>query len=108
MKVSLKQMFSIVDGRLSTNMDDVYAILNKAIGMSLQTLELPSAVDYVREKNPFWYEQAKTILDKIKSQAGNDFDALMKHIDEHYSSCFFEVECINFEKQLKTSLGAGK
>ena len=78
---TLKQMFSIVDGRLSTSMDDVYTILNIAADENLTTIALPIIMDRVSEIKPKWYTDALTDLEVIKDKIGDDFETLMKHLD---------------------------
>lgn len=62
---SLLQLFNIVDGRLSTSMDDVYNILNHVCDTSLMTHHLPVAVDYLMETLPIWVLEIKGKLDDI-------------------------------------------
>lgn len=87
---TLKQIFSIVDGRLSTCMDDVYKILNLASGRSLQTLELGHVADFLKDNQPRWYSSALIDLNLIKSYIGNDFDDLMKYLDDFEKTYFIE------------------
>lgn len=87
-----KQLFSLTDGRISTNMDDIYSMLNAALGASLMTTQLPMALDYVKEKNPIWYKEASEQLTAIKKEAGtNNFKLLMEYIDKNYSESGFDV-----------------
>ena len=78
---TLKQLFSIIDGRLSTKMDDVYSILNTFSGESLTTIALPAICDKVKQVKPKWYLEAKEDLDDVKSLHGNDFNTLMKVLE---------------------------
>ena len=80
-KFTLKQMFSIVDGRLATKMDDVYSILNIAADESLTNIALPIVMKRVQEIKPKWYIKAFEDLEHIKGKIGNDFETLMKHLD---------------------------
>ena len=41
MRVSLKKAFTILDGRLSTKMDDVYEMLNFIFSENLYTHQIP-------------------------------------------------------------------
>lgn len=56
------QLFSIVDGRLATDISDVYDILNHVCDQSLMTHHLPVAFDYVKSKNPKWLQDQKDLL----------------------------------------------
>lgn len=88
MKFTFKQLFSIVDGRLSTKMDDVYEMLNHITQESLMTHDLPTALRYLREVNPIWYDNLTKQLDIYKAAIGNDFNVLMEFIEAND----FEVE----------------
>ena len=88
-------MFSILDGRLSTGMDDVYAILNIAADESLTTIALPILMDKVAENKPKWYMDALTDLEAIKDKIGNDFETLMKHLDSVDTT--YEVKALLWE-----------
>ena len=90
---TLKQMFSIVDGRLSTGMDDVYKILSIAAGETLMTTALPIVMTVIARKQPKWYIDALNDLDAIKVKIGNDFDAIMKHLDTVNNT--YEVSALN-------------
>ena len=82
---TVKQMFSVVDGRLSTSMDDVYDILNESMNTSLFTHMLPSAMQMLKQKNPAWYAKACDDIKAIKEKAGtNDFERLMDYMDRHH------------------------
>jgi len=86
MNVTLKQAFSILDGRLTTDMDDVYSMLSYIFGVNLFTHELPSAMKALQETNPKWFQEGKDLIDGIKKANNtNDFVQLMKIIDEQFS-----------------------
>jgi len=59
---SFLQLFSIIDGRLSGSMDDVYDILNHVFNSSLQTIELPTAYAKLKNINPDWFKDQKEVL----------------------------------------------
>ena len=86
MKVTLKQAFSILDGRLSTNIGDVYDILNYIFSANFYTHELPMAMDILKELNPEWFKFGVDLLNNIKAKyETNDFEELMDIIDNFYS-----------------------
>lgn len=111
-KFTVKQLFSVTDGRLSTEIGDVYDILNTFTGESLMTHQLPPAMDYLKLVGPDWYARACEQLAEIKEKAGtNDFITLMDYIDKFYSHSYHEVvemttsQKINFpEYMIKNSL----
>ena len=82
MKFTLKQLFSIVDGRLSTEMGDVYKMLNHITNDNLFTHHLPVAMDYVKKVNPDWYVELTEKINRIKKKHGDDFKTLMKVIEK--------------------------
>jgi hypothetical protein len=86
-KFTLLQLFNIVDGRLSTNMDDIYAILNHVTGENLFTHQLPFANNYLKSKRPIWYREVENKLEEIKRihVAATTFNALMYVIKEEYN-----------------------
>ena len=93
MKVSLKKAFSILDGRMSTNIDDIYEMLGFIFSQDLYTHQLPTSFDKLKAANPGWFANAKKLLDDIKSVAGtNDFKELMAIIDEYYPDTTITLE----------------
>lgn len=80
-KFTLLQLFSIVDGRLSTNMDDIYDMFNHIFNKSHFTHELPTAFNNLKSLNPQWYQDLTKKLNDIKLIHGNDFDRLIKVIE---------------------------
>lgn len=91
MKVSLKKAFSLLDGRLSTEIGDVYEMLNYIFDEKFLTHQLPTAIIKLQEENPKWFADGVKVIDKIKEiENTNDFAHLMKTIDYRYSS--FEIE----------------
>lgn len=91
MKVSLKKAFSILDGRLSTEIGDVYEMLNYIFDQNFMTHQLPTAMRKLKELNPKWFSDAVSVIDEIKAiEETNDFLELIKVIDFGYST--FEIE----------------
>ncbi len=91
MKVSLKKAFSLLDGRLSTEIGDVYEMLNYIFDENFMTHQLPTAMRKLNEENPKWFSDAVSVIDEIKAiENTDDFQHLMKTIDFGYSS--FEIE----------------
>jgi len=72
MKVTLKQAFSLLDGRLSTKIGDVYEMLNYIFSTSFMTHEIPNAMRKLIELNPEWFSEGKKILETIKSRHSTD------------------------------------
>ena len=91
MRFTLKQLFSVVDGRLSTHMTDVYEILNFVTGKDLYTHQLPNALGKLKDFEPDWFKETEILINKIKSEVGNDFQTIMKYIDENYNNYLIEI-----------------
>lgn len=83
------QLFSLTDGRVSTEMDDIYKMLNHITGQSLTTVALPIAYDQLEKANPHWFAELKTKLEEIKKEAGtDDFPTLITLITEKYNDSY--------------------
>lgn len=92
MKVSLKKAFSILDGRLSTKIDDVYEMLNYIFDDKFFTHQLPTAMRTLQEKNPEWFQNGVNIINDIKrTNNTNDFDQLIELIDKNFSTYQIEL-----------------
>ncbi|TDG34816.1 hypothetical protein EZJ43_16715 [Pedobacter changchengzhani] len=92
MKVSLKQFFSIGDGRLSTEIGDVYEMLNFIFDANFMTHQLPSAMRKLKEVNPDWFSNAVSIINDVKrTNNTNDFAELMNLIDKNFPTYEFEL-----------------
>ena len=91
----LKHLFSIVDGRLSTSISDIQSIFGVYYGRIVFTHELPELIDDVKSAKPYWYMQAKGLVDYIKwRHYTDDFVELMDILDSGYSNVFVKVEPI--------------
>lgn len=88
---TLKQLFSIADGRLSTNMDDVCEMLNHITGESLFTHQLPVVHKYITEIKPSWFITVSNEIDNIKYNIGNNFEDLMNQIDNYYFNVSYSI-----------------
>ena len=89
----LKQLFSIVDGRLSTNISDIQSIFGVYCGRIVFTHELPELIDEVKSAKPDWYMQAKALIDYIKwRNYTDDFVKLMDILDKDFSNVYIMVE----------------
>lgn len=85
MEVTLKQAFSILDGRLSTKIEDVYEMMNYIFDEKFMTHQLPSAMNELKKQNPKWFQNANSILNDVKrTNNTEDFEELMQLIDEGF------------------------
>jgi len=104
MKVSLKKAFSILDGRLSTEIGDVYEMLNYIYDDSLMTHQLPTAMRRLKELNPKWFSNAVDILNDVKrTNNTDDFAELMNLIDNGFPT--FEIELGKVDEKIKFLAG---
>lgn len=82
-KFTTLQLFSLVDGRLSTNMDDVYLMLNHICDEDLMTHHLPVALDYIKEKKPKWFQELEQRITAIKARCqSNTFESVIGYIKD--------------------------
>lgn len=83
---TLLQLFSIVDERLSTNMGDVYEILNHVCDDNLMTHHLPTAMKYLKEKKPDWFVEATKNIQATKDiLETHGFEVLIESISKEKS-----------------------
>lgn len=91
MKVSLKTAFSILDGRLSTNIEDVYKMLSYIFDTEFITSQLPTAMNKLKEINPDWFKNGVSVINDIKNSNNTDsFKELMELIDKVFPT--YEIE----------------
>ena len=89
----LKHLFSIVDGRLSTNISGIQSIFGVYYGRIVFTHEIPELIDEVESAKPDWYIQAKGLVDYIKWRSYTDnFVTLMDILDKYFSNVYIMVE----------------
>lgn len=105
MEVTLKQFFSIADGRLSTNIGDVYKMLNFIFSENFHTHQLPAAMRKLKEVNPEWFINAVSVIDEIKVMENtNDFEVLINAIDFGYSDFKITLEKVDAKFSLLDGL----
>lgn len=90
-KFTLLQLFNVVDGRLSTNIDDVYDILNHVFSTSVWTHEIPAYLEKLRAARPLWFAVIEGELDCLKRIHGDDFKTLMRVIDQEEMNVEFDI-----------------
>ena len=76
-KFTLLQLFSLVDGRLSTKMEDVYDMLNHITGESLMTHHLPVAMKFIQEKNPDWFQECEKRISEMGINKETPFEVCL-------------------------------
>lgn len=97
MKVPLKVAFNLLDGRMSTDINDVMSMLNFIFGGKLCMNHVPDAIRELESKSPEWFTQGVGIINDIKrSNDTDDFDKLMELIDAGFPD--YEVEIFKLER----------
>lgn len=92
MRVNLKKVFSIIDGRLSTEIGDVYEMLNFIYNCNLMTHQIPTAMRTLTKENPKWFSDIHDFISEIKYKHNiNDFAELMSIIDSDYRDIEFDL-----------------
>jgi hypothetical protein len=77
-------------------MDDVYKMLNYIFDKDFMAHELIGALNALHEINPIWFETGVSLVNGIKLNNGtDDFEALMKYIDERFADFEIELEKVN-------------
>jgi len=106
-KFTTVQLFTIVDGRLSTTVAEAFEILNHVCDLSLMTSELPVVFDYIKMKNPKWFQEQKEKLKHIANSEFNvknsedvGFQVLINYIKKN---CNEEVEIPQLKDEFDTS-----
>lgn len=98
MEVTLKQFFTLGDGRLSTDIGDVYAMLNYIFDDNLMTHQIPDAMRKIAEVNPDWFSKHVGIIDDIKrTNNTDDFNELMTIIDNSFPTYKVELGKIDYK-----------
>jgi hypothetical protein len=105
MKVKLKTAFSILDGRLSTEIGQVYKMLNYIFDQNFYTHQLPTAMRKLKEVNPDWFSNGVDIINDIKrTNKTDDFNELMRLIDEGFPEYEIELGKINYQINFSAGL----
>ena len=103
-KFTIVQLFSLVDGRLSTKMDDVYEMLNHIIGDSLMTHHLPVAMNYVKDvlKPDWFYYVDNKIKEAINIIGTDNFQPLIEYLQLYNE----DVEVGSINKEMNVEFGS--
>lgn len=98
MEISLKTAFSILDGRLSTNIGDVYKMLNYIFNDNLSTHQLLVAIKKIKEVKPDWFANGVNVIKNIKETNNTgDFDKLMEVIDNEFATYKIKLGRIKYK-----------
>ena len=104
MKVSLKKAFSILDGRLSTEIGDVYEMLNYIFDANFFTHQIPTAMISLQDKNPEWFQNGVNIINDIKrTNNTDDFAQLMELIDKGFPN--YQIELGKIDSKIEFMAG---
>lgn len=80
---TLKQLFSLVDGRLSTKMDDVYEMLNHIFQEEFFTHHLPVAMNYLNDHQPKWFLEVISIYESLGVTPLTPFSEAMEILNKN-------------------------
>jgi len=92
---SLLQLFTILDGRLTTNMGDVYKILNLYGRRNIRPHEIIPMGDYLMSYRPSWYSLAYSIIRKVKLGCSNDFEEIVTCLKREYGKVRVKIKPID-------------
>lgn len=96
MKVTLKQAFQLIDGRLSTGMQDVYDMLGFIFSADIMTHQIPEVMNRLKRIYPHWYSEGRVLLNEIERKVGSDnFNDMMDIIEKEYADYTLNIEKIN-------------
>lgn len=87
-KFTFLQMIAVVDGRVTTNVDDVQSILSHLLGRSVLTHEIPGALRYLREQKPLWYVIMDDTIRILNAIHNYDFNKIIVDVKENYNPTF--------------------
>lgn len=82
-KFDLIQLFSIVDGRLSNDIGDVYEMMNHICDDNLMTHHLPVAMKYIENKTPKWLKDFKHIYNVMGCTEDIPFEECLSLLKLH-------------------------
>jgi hypothetical protein len=86
---TLLQLFNIVDGRISTSIDDVYDILNHVSNDDLPTIGLTVVQDRLLANKPDWFIKAERQINAIKAGlCSNTFETVVGAIKDKYNDIY--------------------
>lgn len=90
---TLKQLFSLVDGRLTSDgYDEITKMITHICNCGLMSYQLAIAMNYIIEKNPIWLQGVTALINSIKSRLDTDeFEVLMEEIDNNYNNHVFSI-----------------
>lgn len=80
---TLVQLFSIVDGRLSTEMKDIYDMLNHIFNANLFTHELPEAFNKLKKLKPDWFIEVQKDLKNMGATKDVNFETCFDLISKN-------------------------
>jgi len=79
---TLLQLFSVVDGRLATKIEDVYEIYNHVFNDEFTNIGLLHASDKLESLRPSWFVMVESMIRNLKYIHGDDFNKLIEVIKE--------------------------
>lgn len=93
MKITLKEFLNIADGRLWTDIGDVYKVLDYVFDSVTLTHEISNRMKILNEVCPDWYRKGLYSVSIIKTEAGSeDFDKMQEIVNKDYKNYCLEIE----------------
>jgi hypothetical protein len=96
---SVLQLFTIIDGRVSTDLEDVYRMLSIYGRRSILTHEIPPIFEYLMSYRPSWYSLAYSIIRKVKLECSNDFEEIIACLKREYGKVRIKIKPIDTQRK---------
>lgn len=90
-RFTLLQLYSVVDGRLSTSFEEFHPVISHIVGKNIYVHEVPAALLKIKMANPYWYRTLKKEIDTINLMSDNDIHKAIKTIKEYYCNLDFDI-----------------
>lgn len=87
-KFSLLQLLAVIDGRISTNDEDIMHILNHVFNTSILVHEIPHYLKELKLIAPAWFVALESEIDTIKLIHGANFYKVIEAIKKDYNFSF--------------------
>ena len=98
-KFTLLQLFSLVDGRISCDMDDINNMLNHISDYVLLRHQMITVLVFLEKSDkPKWFKEVEEKINQIKEICkSNDFEVLIDYIKKNHKNDTFEIQQLKQE-----------
>lgn len=90
-RFTLLQLYSVVDGRLSTSFEEFQMVINHIVGRNISIDEVPAALLRIKMENPYWYRTLKKEIETINLMNDNNVHKVIQSIKEYYCNLEFDI-----------------